>query len=367
MTIIGASMGIQLSAGADENFVCLDAGIIQRYVPKNPVDRRWAPTYEFMVSPLFKRLMDLELIPKHSLVQETDSHWVFEVERISPLIRHGEFIPSMVRDVVEASCLINKICCEFPGGKSIMLTEPHSWNWSFRRGHPVLLDVGAFDSLPERRQYSVECLRVAAREFFPHFKPSRVPSTVREWLDLPGSLGDPVVPQDRWDDYDVTHTDTEVECVRGWVSRSGAESVLDLGGGSGVFTRRVALGARRIVVDRNVRQLERGRRVDPGGMFARVDLGGSIPADAVSEFHLNAPWSQRFRSDFVVVSSVSHHVPTIFDIVKRIRPDFLAVELIGPSFKVDWISSFLSMKLVDYIVGYDPVERDRKWCFFVVP
>jgi hypothetical protein len=198
----------------------------------------------------------------------------------------------------------------------MLLTDVRPCDFSLRKGKPILLDIGAFDDLPERKSKILYSMIDAASEcgcadVAAYLRSITPPNSPEKWLQIAGKIGSLHTIQKQtgvWAQYGEHTESTEVKSVRQEIAKINPKTVLDFCGNNGSFSARVAPSAHIICMDNCKSALSDGYRSGYRATdFANIDITRKCE-DAPYDAHLMASWVQRFRCEVLLASSILHHM-----------------------------------------------------------
>jgi hypothetical protein len=223
-------------------------------------------------------------------------------------------IPEQILAILCLGCEINAALIN--NQNRMLLTDIRPCDFSLCKGKPILLDVGAFDDIPEWEDKILHnmidtasecgCANVAA-----YLRSITTPNSSEEWLQIAGKIGSLHTIQKQagvWAQYGEHTESIEVKFIRQEITNINPKTVLDFCGNNGSFSSKVAPLAHIICIDNCKSALSDGYRNGYRATdFANIDITRKCE-DAPYDAHLMASWVQRFRCEALLASSILHHM-----------------------------------------------------------
>ena len=384
---------MQIGYGMDENVLYLEDGKLYRHIPIYPYEERWYKTLEFMQSEIFTELQRLRYMPTHTFINSTATHHIYEVEQCWPIIRcdvHSmrslpdcpidEILAEQVLSTLKLSCKINQMLIE--SNNNMRLVELHPWNFTLQRGQPILLDVGSFDHINGPAVVR-DCIQQTAKSF--QFNkllndPDCIfmPTSLSDWVKLSEIITTIAVQHEHsaWQDYTHAEQSEEITHISQLIQKIQPSTMLDIGGGDGLFSSIVAPNAHIVCIDNCRPALSSGYYSNfKSTDFACVNVCTPYK-HTVSDIELTASWVQRYRCDTLFASSIVHHllqtmslesIAILFDDLARryMLIEFIAhtdpyVTWYGPETNFERMKAALpNWKVIHEVSNYE-IEPNRK-------
>ena len=388
---------MQIGYGMDENVLYLEDNKLYRHVPIYPLNERWYKTLEFIQSEAFSELQRLHYVPRHTFVYSTATHHVYEVEQCWPIIRCDvhlmrslpdhpidEMLTEQALSILELGCKISQTLITY--NSDMIVLEFHPWNFTIQRGQPILLDIGAFGH-PEPT-ITKECVRMTAAMFrlerLHDFcqDSTFIPISLDDWHKLSEVIRTTAVQHEHsaWQDYTHAEQSEEITHISQLIQKIQPSTMLDIGGGDGLFSSIVAPNAHIVCIDNCRPALSRGYYSNfKSTDFACVNICTPYK-HTVSDIELTASWVQRYRCDTLFASSIVHHllqkmslesIAILFDDLARryMLIEFIAhtdpyVTWYGPETNFERMKAALpNWKVIHEVSNYEiePNRKHRTW------